>query len=97
MDSAQDSNANTPPGLEHLERAIDLAESQSRLARLMNVNPQAIQGWRKTGQIPPDRVLDISRAVVFQVTPHQLRPDLYPHPDDGLPAELRAQVQQVAA
>lgn len=92
MDSTQTVTASPPPGLAHLERAINLAESQSRLARLVNVNPQAIQGWRKTGQIPPDRVLDIARAVVFQVTPHQLRPDLYPHPDDGLPAELRAGV-----
>lgn len=77
-----------------LEKAIELAETQARLARLMNVNPQAIQGWRKTGQIPPDRVLDIARAVAFQVTPHQLRPDLYPHPEDGLPAELRAQAAE---
>lgn len=56
----------------------------------MNVSPQVIHGWRKAGQVPPDRVLEVSSAVSFKVTPHELRPDLYPHPEDGLPAELRA-------
>lgn len=40
--------------------------------------------------MPSDRVLDVSRATDYQVTPHELRRDLYPHPDDGLPTELRA-------
>lgn len=79
-----------------LEKAVELAESQARLARRMNVNPQAIHGWRKAGLVPPDRVIGVSRAVEFKVTPHELRPDLYPHPEDGLPAELRASMQQAA-
>jgi len=80
-----------------IERAVIEAETQARLARRINVTPQAIQGWQKTGQVPPDRVLDVARAVGFKVTPHELRPDLYPHPDDGLPVELRATASQVAA
>lgn len=59
----------------------------------MNVNQQAIHGWRKAGRVPPDRVIGVSRAVDFKVTPHELRPDLYPHPEDGLPASMRAALQ----
>lgn len=79
-----------------LEKAVELAETQARLARKINVKPQAIHGWRQAGQVPPDRVIDISKAVDYGVTPHDLRPDLYPHPEDGLPAEMRQRVQEAA-
>lgn len=47
---------------------------------------QAIAKWEK---VPAERVLGVAEANEWRVTPHQLRPDLYPHPDDGLPAHLR--------
>lgn len=76
-----------------LDRACEMAESQARLARKIDIKPQALNQWRQTGIVPPGRVIDVSRAVQFQVTPHELRPDLYPHPDDGLPVELREQAR----
>lgn len=40
---------------------------------------------REDNQVPPaEYVLPICEAVEFRITPHELRPDLYPHPDDGL-------------
>jgi hypothetical protein len=30
-------------------------------------------------------VLNAAAATDWQVTPHDWRPDLYPHPDDGMP------------
>jgi DNA-binding transcriptional regulator YdaS (Cro superfamily) len=39
--------------------------------------------------IPPTRAIEIAAATGWRVTPHELRPDLYPNPDDGLPPEVR--------
>lgn len=71
-----------------LQRAIDMAGGQSALAAKLDppAKPQAVQQWKTT---PPERVLDVARAVDFQVTPHELRRDLYPYPDDGLPPPKR--------
>lgn len=76
-----------------LDKACQIAESQARLARKLDIKPQALFGWMKSGLVPADRVISVSRAVEFEVTPHQLRPDLYPHPDDGLPPALRGKVE----
>ncbi len=46
--------------------------------------------------VPPDHVLNVSRLCDYKFTPHQLRPDLYPHADDGLPDDLR-KCRKVAA
>lgn len=70
---------------ESLKRAIKAA-SVAAVARACQVTPQAVSQWRVA---PANQVLAVSRAVNFGVTPHELRPDLYPHPDDGLPQELR--------
>ncbi|EIQ80106.1 hypothetical protein SF123566_8473 [Shigella flexneri 1235-66] len=51
----------------------------------------SVSRWktRYKGVVPADRVLPIFNAT--GVTPHELRPDLYPNPTDGLPAqEVRA-------
>lgn len=51
--------------------------------------------WEKRdGRVSHDYVIPVARAVDFAVSPNKLRPSLYPHPDDGLPAELRAQAAE---
>lgn len=77
-----------------LRTAIDEAGGAATLARKCGITAQAISQWK--GRIPADRVLDISRACSWRVTPHKLRPDLYPHPDDGLPSELRNGARRAA-
>ncbi|MBK8916414.1 MAG: helix-turn-helix domain-containing protein [Phycisphaerales bacterium] len=71
-----------------LDRAIRLSGGQTALAAGLEppARPQAIQQWRR---IPADRVIQVARLTRYELTPHDLRPDLYPHPDDGLPVELR--------
>lgn len=54
---------------------------------------QAAGGWKR---IPADRVLAVARATHWQVTPHALRPDIYPNPTDGLPPEVVEQQQEAA-
>jgi DNA-binding transcriptional regulator YdaS (Cro superfamily) len=51
------------------------------------VSPQGVSKWADAG-IPSDRVLAIARATGYKVTPHRLRPDLYPNPTDGLPPDF---------
>jgi len=60
-----------------LEKLINWAPSQSGLARLLGVTPQAIDGWKRRGQIPAERVLDIERVTDGAFSRHELRPDLY--------------------
>lgn len=37
--------------------------------------------------VTAERVLAIANASGWRLRPHDLRPDLYPNPDDGLPHE----------
>ncbi|MGN8238636.1 transcriptional regulator [Enterobacter soli] len=60
--------------------------SQAELGRRMKRRAQTVNGWFKN-KIPGELVLKVSKVVNWQVTPHELRPDLYPNPTDGLPAE----------
>lgn len=70
-------------------RVVELAGGQSKLARALEVKPQAVQQWVKSGRIPDGQVLKAARVVDYGVTPHELASHLYPHPFDGLPEELR--------
>jgi DNA-binding transcriptional regulator YdaS (Cro superfamily) len=47
--------------------------------------------------VPANRVLTISAASGWVVTPHEIRPDLYPYPSDGLPPDRRDSDQERAA
>jgi DNA-binding transcriptional regulator YdaS (Cro superfamily) len=54
------------------------------------VTQSAVHQWIAGGRVRAEQVLDVAAAAGWRVTPHELRPDLYPHPDDGMPktAEL---------
>lgn len=87
---------------ESLQKAVDLAEGQAALARGIRqhlpeskISQVHIWGWLNTvkTEVPPaEAVLPIAKYLDYQVTPHQLRPDLYPNPGDGLPALIPAPV-----
>ncbi|NIG76750.1 helix-turn-helix domain-containing protein [Klebsiella sp. Ap-873] len=70
-----------------LHKAIAKAGNQYKLACLLGIKPQSLNRWikRYNGIVPSDRVFPIFNAT--GVTPHELRPDLYPNPTDGLPAD----------
>jgi len=67
-----------------IETAIRLVGLQP-LAKQLRVTYQAIRKWCRAG-VPPERVIGVCVATHWQVTPHMLRPDIYPNPDDALPA-----------
>lgn len=61
-----------------IEKVLKVVGSQSELARLVGVKPQAVQQWVATGKVPPRRVIAVVRATGNRVTPHELAPDIYP-------------------
>lgn len=65
------------------------------LAKLLDVSPRAVFKWRLKG-IPAERVMPIYRACEGAVTPHDLRPDLYPDADYR-PALVAEQTDGAAA
>jgi Uncharacterized protein conserved in bacteria, prophage-related len=70
-----------------LEKAIKEAGNASILASLLGIKPMSVSRWknRYKGIIPADRVLQVYK--VTGVTPHELRPDLYPNRNDGIPPD----------
>ncbi|MCK6670788.1 helix-turn-helix domain-containing protein [Enterobacter roggenkampii] len=67
-----------------IDIAIIKCGSARALGALIGVSKMAISLWRRNG-IPAGRVLPVFNAT--GVTPHELRPDLYPNPTDGLPKQ----------
>ena len=76
--------------MDSLKKAIEVCGTNKSLAEKMGEkNVNFISMWLQRENLPADRVIDVAQATDWQVTPHELRPDLYPHPDDGLPIEHR--------
>jgi DNA-binding transcriptional regulator YdaS (Cro superfamily) len=70
-----------------LQKAIDLAGGKIALALALGLDRTAVYSWK---ECPHERVLPVSELVGWSVTPHQLRPDLYPNPTDALPQAKEA-------
>ncbi|EBJ4770219.1 helix-turn-helix domain-containing protein [Salmonella enterica subsp. enterica serovar Miami] len=77
-----------------LEKAITTAGGASSLAKKIGLSPMAISHWkhRHKGIVPPSHVLPVFQAT--GVLPHELRPDLYPNPTDGLPQKEASSCNQ---
>ena len=59
-----------------LDIVISRVGSQALLAKHLGVAPPSICDWKKTGQIPAARVLQVEK--ISGVSRHVLRPDIYP-------------------
>ncbi|MBL8518209.1 MAG: helix-turn-helix domain-containing protein [Betaproteobacteria bacterium] len=85
------------PTASALQSAIIAAGSQSALVRKINaragrkvISQQAVSLWLAQGAGPTaELVLDIAAVIGFKVTPHELRPDIYPYPGDALPPRFK--------
>lgn len=60
--------------------------NQTTIAKIIGVRPQAVSLWFKNG-VPPYKVIPFCEALAWDVTPHQIDPELYPNPTDGLPPD----------
>lgn len=81
----------------YLEKIVDLAGGQAALAKELETPEKPIKqghvwNWLNVtiDGIPAEHVIKACEIVGFKVTPHQVRPDLYPHPHDGLPETMRS-------
>ncbi len=70
---------------EYLKMKIRSEFSQAELGRSMGLAQQVISRWMNGHQIPANRVLKLCELMGWGVVPHELRPDLYPNPTDGIP------------
>jgi DNA-binding transcriptional regulator YdaS (Cro superfamily) len=72
--------------VEYLKKA---GLSQRAFGQRLNppVTQSAVAQWIKGDPIKAERVIEAAQATEWCVTPHDWRPDLYPHPDDGLPRD----------
>lgn len=64
------------------DRWCEIYGNQKRLADYCKVSPQAVGQWRK--RVPAERVLQIESGTNFEVSRHDLRPDLYPVEETSL-------------
>ena len=63
--------------METISSVINHLGGVTKAAKILGLVPMAICQWRKRG-IPSHQVLKIYYATKGVVTPHQIRPDLYP-------------------
>jgi DNA-binding transcriptional regulator YdaS (Cro superfamily) len=89
--------SNAPTPFEALELAVQIAGSQSALARICGVGQPAVWKWLQSSKrVPAEHVLPIEAAT--KVSRCYLRPDLYPStlPATGVPIDLVDQADDVA-
>ncbi|ECC9707409.1 helix-turn-helix domain-containing protein [Salmonella enterica subsp. enterica serovar Anatum] len=78
-----------------LKEKIMSENSQRMLAKRLGCRQQTISLWLIKG-VPDGKVLLFSEALGWMVTPHEIRPDLYPGRYDGLPESMRPTTQEQA-
>ena len=54
-----------------------------KLTGLSQVHVSRVLGGYE--RFSPEKALRVAEVTNFEVTPHELRPDIYPNPTDGLP------------
>lgn len=71
-----------------LADAITEAGGPTAVGALFNppIRPQAVSQWVIC---PEKRVLALAAGIRYKRTPHELRPDIYPSPRDGIPPNVR--------
>lgn len=68
-----------------IERGLAVIGGIRAAAIKLNVDHSTVSGWKRSGRLPAGRVLAFEAAAKFQVTRHELRPDLYPKDTPNLP------------
>ncbi|HGX0749846.1 TPA: transcriptional regulator [Escherichia coli] len=63
--------------------------SQRAIAKALGISPQAVNQWFSKSVIPPRYVLTICEMTGWKIVPHDVRPELYPSQEDGVPDYLR--------
>ena len=62
-----------------LDLIVERAGGATALADQLGIQAPSIASWRRAGQVPAERVLAVSRLT--RISPHAIRPDIYPDPN----------------
>lgn len=68
-----------------IEKAVRLAGSQTALAKLAGVSPQAVQKWVDQGYAPGGKCRLIEAKMNSQVTRYELNPEIFGEAADAVP------------
>lgn len=72
-----------------VEEALRMLGGPAEVARRRGLKTRwAVAKWIAQG-LPPEHVIWLAEQTGWKITPHRLKPDLYPHPEDGLPDSMR--------
>lgn len=71
----------------------DKAGGVVALSKALGLSRGAVSQW---DVVPSERVLSVCAATNWRVTPHELRPDLYPNLYDALPESMRCPCERAA-
>lgn len=67
------------------EQAVMSVGSLTLVAREFKFKSvQSVANWIINDQVPAERVIQLCSLGNWSVTPHELRPDIYPNPTDGM-------------
>ncbi|HAT2830966.1 TPA: helix-turn-helix domain-containing protein [Klebsiella oxytoca] len=75
---------------ENIRAKLCAITSQRAIAQGLGVTPQAVNQWFAKSVIPARFVLKLCEFVGWAITPHEIRPDLYPSELDGIPRVTEA-------
>lgn len=59
-----------------IKKAIEIAGTQEKLAKMCGVSQPAVHLWLKGGKVSPEKVMRIVNATNGLIKAHEIRPDL---------------------
>lgn len=70
--------------------AIKSLGGPASVARLRSLKtPWSVSKWMRDG-LPAEHVIWLAEQTGWKWKPHDLAPEFYPYPEDGIPPEVRA-------
>lgn len=79
------------------DKAVRVIGSVSAVSRLFGFkSSQSVANWIERNRVPSERVLKLCELGGWSVTPHDLRPDIYPDPSHGLPSAYQRNAENLS-
>ncbi|MCS5934480.1 helix-turn-helix domain-containing protein [Klebsiella variicola subsp. variicola] len=66
---------------------ISKAASRACIGKHFGISGQAVGKWIYENGVPQKRIVPLCRFLNWEVTPHEIDPEAYPNPTDGLPKQ----------
>jgi len=75
-----------------LQKYLDESEiSRADFAKAAGISESLVGHWASgLRPVPPEQAIRLAKITKWQVTPHQLRPDIWPNATDALPHKRAA-------